>query len=175
MAIPSSRLLLAGLLCGLPLIGADPCDVVLNASKKVPLTPVHLYMTETSVGRATPRESEMIYTGGANGPVYLKMNGKWQKSPISAAELTKTRDEAAESVKHSCRYLRDEAVNGEPASVYETHSDSDDVKIDSKMWISKSRNQPLRYEMDMDSGGKMGKSHQSVRYDYNAVTAPHLQ
>ena len=34
------------------------------------------------------------------------------------------------------------------------------------MWISKTRRLALREELDMDTGAKSGKSHHSVRYEY---------
>ena len=56
---------------------------------------------------------------------------------------------------------------------YRTHDRQDeDTTIDTQMWISSSRGLPLRQIIDMDVGGKMGKSHQEIGFDYADVTPP---
>ena len=40
------------------------------------------------------------------------------------------------------------------------------------MWISKATGLPLREEMDTDTGGVIGKSHRSMRYEYSDVKPP---
>ncbi len=47
-------------------------------------------------------------------------------------------------MQHTCQYLRDESVNGEAASVYKVHSESEVAKIAFTIWISKSKALPLR-------------------------------
>jgi hypothetical protein len=66
--------------------------------------------------------------------------------------------------------LRDEAVNGEAAEVYSAHGENEGITSDSLVWISKSKNQILREEEDIDESGT--KFHESVRYEYTHVAAP---
>ena len=85
----------------------------------------------------------------------------------------KQQEENERTVKAlSCRYLRDEAVNGEPAAVYVEHSEPEGATSDATTWVSKSRGLPLRLESDIDAGGKMGKSHRSIRFEYSNVQPP---
>ncbi|MEO6922322.1 MAG: hypothetical protein ABI142_00715, partial [Bryocella sp.] len=82
------------------------------------------------------------------------------------------RQEATKDAKSfDCQHLRDEAVNGEAAAVYSMSSISDDGDhSEGQIWISTSRNLPLKSEMDVGSGAE--KRHTSIRYDYNNVQAP---
>jgi len=156
-----------------PARAADTCETIAAAAGKIWSLPVHIYMTETAAYRKNqPKTSESIYTGGADGAIYVLVNGKWTRSPVTTGQLKAGQDDAREKAGQSCRYLRDEAVNGEAASVYSTHHDGDGFKSDVTIWISKSRNVPLRSESDMDVGGAAGKSHTSMRYDYSNVQAP---
>ncbi len=131
------------------------------------------YSNQTFSFRAIPaRSSESIYVGGA---VYVMVRGKWTRSRVTIAQLKSAQDEGKDTPKPACRYLRDEAVDGEPAAVYATHREGDGYKSDVTLWISKSRNVPLRSESDMDTGvagNSNGKSHTSMRYDYKNVQPP---
>ncbi|HEX5227461.1 MAG TPA: hypothetical protein VFW44_07105 [Bryobacteraceae bacterium] len=153
---------------------ADTCDTIAVASEKVWQIPVHIYSTQTFSSRAIPtRSSESIYVGGA---VYVMVRGKWTRSRITIAQLKESQDEGKKDTpKPACRYLREESVNGEPAAVYATHGEGDGYKSDLTLWISKSRNVPLRSESDMDTGvagSSDGKSHASMRYEYANVQPP---
>jgi hypothetical protein len=74
----------------------------------------------------------------------------------------------------SCHVVRDEIVNGESATVYSAHSETQLGIHDSQVWISKSKGVLLRQEMDTQLAGKSGKSHVSLRIDYNNVQAPKM-
>src|SRR5579872_2708256 len=170
----SSALLVALVPCGaLTARATETCQTIEEASGKIWSLPVHLYTTETAAYRnKQPKTSESIYTGGANGAIYVLVNGKWTRSRITTSQLKAARDEARKTPKQTCRYVRDETVNGEPAAVYSTHAETEDYKTDINVWISKSRNVPLRSESDMDLGGSNGKSHTTTRFDYSNVQPP---
>ena len=72
----------------------------------------------------------------------------------------------------TCSAVREESVNGENAMLYSVHQGTDDATIDSQIWISKSRGVPLKTDIEMDVGGKLGKSHRIMRYEYTNVQAP---
>ena len=157
-----------------PLRAADTCETIAAAAGKIWEVPVHIYSNQTfSFGAIPARSSESIYIGGA---VYVTVRGKWTRSRVTIAELKSAQDEGKKDTnKPTCRYLRDEAVDGEPAAVYATHKEGDDFKTDVTVWISKSRNVPLRSEIDADTGvagNSSGKSHSSVRYEYKNVEPP---
>jgi hypothetical protein len=79
----------------------------------------------------------------------------------------------AQNSKTTCRYLRDEAVEGEMAAVDSTHAERRDLKIksDGELWISKTKGLTLRQEEDVDAGEGVKDSH-STRYDYSNVKPP---
>lgn len=162
-----------------PLKAQSGCQSVDDAMNKVMTVPTHIYVAMTPVlsNGAKPRPedtsySETIYVGGA---MYSKFRGSWSRSGWTPQQVMKQEQENRQKSKFSCRYLRDESVNGETAVVYSMHSERSDVghiASDDQMWISKSKGLPLRVEGDIDSGGPAGKHHHSVRYEYANVQPP---
>ena len=68
--------------------------------------------------------------------------------------------------------VRDEAVGGEPATLFKVHNKSEDA-VDVQIWVSKLRGLPLKQSYDLDvGGGPSGVSHNEIRYEYTNVTAP---
>lgn len=158
-----------GLSAGPAALAVDPsCQPLIHASEKQISTPNHAYMTTTRDGKARTRE--VIFAGDS---IYVMVNGKWNRSPLTPQKMQEMQAENLSRAKSmTCRYLRDESVNGEAAAVYGTQGDSEFGKTESTIWISKSKGLPLRTEMDMSLGGKMGKSHMSARYEYSQVKPP---
>jgi hypothetical protein len=144
---------------------------VLDAVAKQYSTPVHIYMTQVAAFRGgKPRSSESIFAGGT---IYIQARGKWMRSPMSLEKMRRQREENIRNAKSmSCRYLRDEAVDGEAAAVYNSQSETEDTKSSSTLWVSKRTGLPLKNEIDIDTGGGPGKQHDSVRYDYSNVRPP---
>ena len=152
------------------------CQTILDASNKLYSTPFHMYMTQTSPGieNGKPVNSELIFVGGPRR--YVLYDGKWTPSPFSTEDLKELEERNLKNAKNqSCRYLRDEPVNGESAALYTQHSESENGKDDSQVWISKSKGLVLRTETDLDTaGGANGKNHLSIRFEYGNVQAPKL-
>ena len=137
------------------------------------VTSVHLYSTRISaLTRNQPESSEAIYTGGLNGAIYVKTKGRWIRSRMTPDESVKQKDENIRDSKSSCRYLRDEMVNGVPAGVYAIHSENEDSKSDGTIWVAKGKGLPMRDEIDINSGDADSKMHVSTRYDYSNVRPP---
>jgi hypothetical protein len=172
---------------GLWLMGAAPlaaqsgCQLIDDAMNKVMTVPTHIYGAMSSVpsNGTKPRtdeasHSETIYVGGS---VYTKVGGHWSRGDWTPQQVMKQEQENRQKSKYTCRYLRDESVNGETAAVYSMHSERSDVghqTSDGQVWISKSRGLPLRDEVDIESGGPAGKNHYSGRYEYTNVQPPPL-
>jgi len=149
----------------------DTCKVLFDADKKMILTAHHAYQTQTLPTRKDKSEtSESIYGGGLNGAVYIMTKGQWHRSPMGPDAALKQKEENIRNSKSSCRYLRDETVNGESAAVYSMHAENEDSKSDGTVWVGKSKGLPLREEMDFDISP--GKMHHSVRYDYSNIRPP---
>jgi hypothetical protein len=145
-----------------PLAAQDDCKVVLDAMIKMFDTPSHAYITMNISGQ--PQTGESIYAGGV---VYAKYNGKWSAGSTTK-EIKEMSQKNRQNNKTTCRYLKDEPVNGEMAVVYSVHEVSPRSTSDSTNWISKAKGLPLRSDIDM--GG--GKSHISTRYEYDNVKPP---
>ncbi len=147
------------------------CKPVLDALMSVFRTPTHLVTTESGGGRGgEPRVNETIYTAQA---IYVKSRRGWVKSPISPQEMAEQQKKnQAEAKSVTCRALRDETVDGEPAAVYSSHSESDGTTSDAVVWISKKSGLLLKEELDLDVGDVGGKTHHSTRFDYRDVRPP---
>ncbi len=166
-------LIIAGILVAGSALAADStCKYLADANSKIYTIPTHMFMTETaSYTGGKAQSSELIYL---NNKTYFQVNEKWSVSPATPEKMQEIRKESeAQNLKMTCRVVRDEAVNGEPSTLYSGHKQDPDEKIDTQIWISKSRGVPLKLETDMDvGGGAAGKSHRSIRYEYKNVQAP---
>jgi hypothetical protein len=159
----------------LPAVAAtDPaCEPMFDAFTKLLQTPNHQYMSQSSETEALKhggkiRTSESISTSDSS---YLKINDEWHKIPITAQDLLKQQEEARRNSKETCHFLNDDQTEGD-AAVYDSHSETNLGKSDLKIWITKATGLPAREEIDLDLGGEAGKTHSSVRFDYDQVEAP---
>jgi hypothetical protein len=171
-AAPAAIALLISLTAGRPARAAtvDPaCKPGIDAMLKQIETPTHVYATEVSAPGRKPEVHESIYSGGA---IYIQLRGQWKRSPISTQEMRKQEEDNVRNAKSmSCRFLRDETVNGESAAVYRAQTVTESMKSDATLWVSKRTGLPLRSENDLGGGGG-GKMHLAIRYDYNNVQPP---
>jgi hypothetical protein len=153
------------------------CQAVDDAMNKVMTVPTHIHTAMSPIlsNGSTPRPSdtihnETIYVGGS---AYVRVSGKWSRSEWTPQRIMKQEQENRQQSKYTCRYLRDESVNGEVAAVYSTHSERShpEAKSNGQIWISKSKGLPLRHEMDIDAGEGI-KQHHSTHYEYTDVRPP---
>jgi hypothetical protein len=156
-------------------VRADDCKGLFEAMNKAIVTPTHIYSTVVAgYNKNVPENNEMIYSGGAKGAIYVMVKGKWIRSSMTAADMLAQQEENQRDKKGTCKYVRDELVNGEAAAVYSAHTDDNDSKTEATIWISKSKGVPLKEEVDLDVGGAAGKSHRTMRFDYSNVKPPAL-
>jgi hypothetical protein len=106
----------------------------------------------------------MIYAAGS---MYIKANGKWT-SAGSIEDVVQSEQQSRHNAnsKDTCRLLKEESVNGEAASVYNSHSETPQGTIDLQFWISKANGELLR--QDTNSNGALISS----RYEYSGVKPP---
>jgi hypothetical protein len=150
----------------------DPaCKPLFDAMTHLFNTPSHQYVTQTSTALGgQPQESELINTGGA---MYVLVDGKWHASPITAAQLQEREEANRKSAKvTNCKVIREETIDGVPATVFNSHTETGFGVGDQQIWLSKSTGLPLRETIDMDLGDKAGKSHVEVRVVYAKIEAP---
>ena len=145
------------------------CQVVGDAIVKSFTVPFHFNNTGTAADGKT-RTTEMIYV---NGAIYSQVNGKWFSFPESSGDVKGLMEANRKNLTNaSCHVVRDENVNGESATLYSVHSETERGIHDSQIWISRSKGLLLREETDAQLPGKSGKEHVSLRLDYNNVQAP---
>ncbi len=147
---------------------ADACQPVFDALQKVITTPSHSYTSGIHNGEK-PTEAETIFAGGQK---YIRAHGKWMSLGVISQDVLEQEKENEKNGKSSCQLVRSESVNGESASLYHMQRDTENFKEDSQIWISKATGLPLREEQDIDYGGKIGKWHNSARFEYGNVRAP---
>ncbi|MBV9888820.1 MAG: hypothetical protein JO119_19935 [Acidobacteria bacterium] len=146
----------------------DPaCKAVFDANDKTLDTPNHAYQEQ-----ADPRQksmvSELITVGGER---YLKVNGTWKKSRMTVAQTKAQEEENKKNAKViACKRVGTESVNGQMATVYTEHSETEETKADGKVWISNS-GVILKNEIELDTG-EGTKTHVTIRYEYGDVKAP---
>jgi len=163
-AAPVLGLLLIG---SLPLAAQDDCAPVFAALDKVMTTPTHISSTTTVAGK--PQVTEMLYSGET---AFMKEKGKWILQPISVKQIGTQEQEGRARKRNTCKALKDDTVEGEAAVVYSTLTEGPGERSEGQVTISKKSGLPLRNEIDMERGGKPGKTHYSVRYDYKNVAVP---
>jgi hypothetical protein len=155
------------LIGGAPLAAQGECKIMLDAASKMYAIPNHSYTAMKIDGKDYP--AEMIYAAGA---FYTKLDGKWSLSPLTRKDMEQSSQKNRENSKATCRYVKDEPVAGEMAAVYVMHEDTGKGKVDSQVWISKSKGLLLRQEIDVDVGRSSGKTHTSMRWEYDNVKPP---
>lgn len=146
---------------------ADACQPVFDAITKLVTTPSHSYSTGVIDG--TPRSTETIYV---QGKTYMLAKGKWMLSPATPNDVLKQELENEKQGKSTCQFVRNEFVNGEAAALYSMHRETEIVKEDGQVWISKTNGRALRKEVDVDYGAAIGKGHLSARFEYSNVKSP---
>ncbi|MEP6781276.1 MAG: hypothetical protein ABJC26_15370 [Gemmatimonadaceae bacterium] len=143
------------------------CAAVFTASQKMFTTPNHQYLTRTSAGKT--QKTENLETITVIDAMYIKMNGRWIKSPV--APSARLKDRATTTLKDAtCRRLRDESVSGVAATVYRVHSKTADDTSAGQYWVARSTGLLLRSEVDLAVDGE--KSHSAMRAEFVGVTAP---
>jgi hypothetical protein len=150
----------------LPLTAQDDCKVLEKATadafNKVHNTPTHVYTTTKINGQSF--SSEIIYAAGF---MYVRSNGKWTSGgSIKDMEQSEKQLQHDANSKDVCRQLKEESINGEVASVYNSHSETPKGTIDLQFWISKANGKLLR--QDTTGNGVL----MSSRYDYSGVKPP---
>lgn len=139
------------------------CNPVYDAGIKQMQTPHHVLTNRSAHGNTAASTAETTF---ADGVVYTRLHGQWQRSQMTAAEmLQRAQDKRREeSSDETCRALGDEAVDGETATVYTLHNDAG---ADSRLWVLKANGLLLRQSITLPDGSLVDS-----RYDYTNVAPP---
>lgn len=152
-------------------LAADPaCKPVSDAMVKAAGTPNHTRIHRTTASKSTPSDGETITTADK---MYVKVAGPWHQRPYEPKKEMAERTQGFLEQKLSCKYVGDENVAGESTAMYDTvNKQEDGGTVNSRVWISKSRGLPIKQAIDVDVGGKLGKSHTDIAIDYANVQPP---
>jgi len=149
--------------------GTDSCQPVFAALTKVATTPSHSYTTSAGVNGGTPTEAETMF---ANGQKYIRAHGKWIRLPVTSQDVVEEEKEKQQHGTSTCKFLRNESVNGDAAMLFSVQREYEEVKEDGQMWISRGTGLLLRVEEDFDNRGTKVKDHRSTRFEYEKVQPP---
>jgi hypothetical protein len=147
------------------------CKSVFSAIRLQAKTPNHQYFT---ISGAEPdsnaQTNELINTGSAR---FILAFGKWQKDTESPGEVMRREEKNFKNSNTVCRVLREELVEGTPATVFVEQSQTGPIGSVGMIWIAKSSGLPVREQIDTDAGtGAAGKRHLEIRIVYAGVQAP---
>jgi hypothetical protein len=144
-----------------PLNAQGDCKAILAAGSKMVTSVTHVYSTISRNGKE--HTGEMIFLPGVY--YWRTDNSNWNSAPMSAQEREEILKSKTWTDKLACKYVKDEAVNGEMAGVYSWHDAA--TGGDTQIWISKAKGLPLRQDVD---GAR--QTHMSMRYEYGSVKPP---
>lgn len=168
--------------CGCSHAAGTACDIVAATDIKLLQTPYHSYLAMHvqlaahgamhDVPHALGMDNatqESIFAGGV---IYDKSSdGSWHRSKVTVEAMAPmVRDEQKHTdADHTCRYLRDETVDGQNAAVYEIKSKNNKLigAGTTHMWIAKASGLPLRQRSEVDAN-----TYSELRYEYTNVHAP---
>jgi hypothetical protein len=145
------------------------CKTVFDAIAKQVMTPNHEFMIQTvGADNAKREQREVINTGTAQ---YFLVGGEWHTMKETPKDTLQRERENEASSDVTCRYLRDESVEGVSTTVFSEHSKTETGESNALIWIAKGNAMPVREQVDMDPGNP-GARHLEVRIVYSNVQAP---
>lgn len=140
---------------------ADDCAPVMAATRAAAMKPYSSTITITEKG-GQPRTSHAVMTGAK---MYVQVDGAWHGVPMGTKELLQEIDDNAKTAKTSCVRKGEEAVNGQPATMWSAHVVNKGNTSDNTIWIGRS-GLPLK-SLSLLSGGAVVVS--VMDYDHYAV------
>jgi len=165
-----TRLLLALLL----LVGAlDPATACADDASCKPVMDAMMKQIRTTYREIITLEGkpvqELIHTTTAF--YYQGKDGHWMKMPMTAQDRIDAMHETGATCSN-CKQLRQEMVDGQPATVYAAHEQTalPAQSIDLQIWIATVSGLPLKTEADQEQGGH--KVHSSSLCTYDNVQPP---
>lgn len=158
------------------------CDIVAGTDLKLLQTPYHSYLAMHvqlaahgamhDVPKALGMDHATQETIFAGGVIYDKSSeGPWHRSKVTVEAMAPlVRDEQKHTdADRTCRYIRDETIDGQNAQVYEIKSKNNQLigAGTTHIWIAKASGLPLRQRSEVDAN-----TYSELRYEYTNVQAP---
>jgi hypothetical protein len=155
--------LVLAVLAFVPLMAnAGSCDAVYNAGIKTVQTPHRLFSTNTRNGKAT--SSETVF---ADGVEYYRLDGRWQRSLMTAKEMLAAAEEKLKAQPDTCVVVEDDIAEGQAIAVYQVRNS--EMESESRVRVFKGSGL-----LQGQSAGVVGQSAMETRYEYSDVKAPSL-
>ena len=147
------------------------CKPLFEAMNRLFKTPSHQYLKQTDSRTGDKAvDSEIINTGKA---MYVMVGGKWNNSPITAAQLQEQEEQNRRNAKiTTCRAVREESFDGVTTKLFSAHTETGYGASDEQLWVAKSNGLPLREIIEMDMGDNGGKSRAEIHVVYSGIEAP---
>ena|ERR1700761_1476020 len=142
---------------------ADDCSPLMNAMLSQASKPYNATLT-MSDPTGHNQTSKVIFTGAV---LYTQIQGQWRSMPMTGKELSDQLRDVSKTAKTTCHRGNDEAVNGQPATVYAAHVENQGSISDNKVWISKANGVPLKSDVTIQQG-----PHMTTVFDYSKVAPP---
>ena len=156
-----------GLACGLIAASfgakADDCDAVKSADFAQAKLP-YAGTTITTIPGTPALRSEVVFTGTK---MYFQIGTEWHSTPYTAQQtIDKVTDMWKQAVR-TCHKAGNEAVNGEPVTVFAVHTEFQGAPSDSRVWVSNRSGLALKSEAQMQGGMTA-----ILTYRYDNIQAP---
>jgi len=165
-------------------VSSNPRDDVIKASKKFTEQDSFQATMDGTGSKAIHMEIQYVAPDSyhiKNSPLmeiiiigkstYMKINGKWQKSPASLSDsIPKMRDAFTEEGLKSLgdvEYVGEDSVSGKTALLYRYKGNTlkDETAYDSKLWIGKDNGLPLKIEVEYPNSDLLKQM--TTVYDYD--------
>jgi outer membrane lipoprotein-sorting protein len=115
-------------------------------------------------GDGLPVVSHIVMTGQK---MYMQIRNIWTTKIVTTKDLIDKTNKAALKDEMTCQSSGDEAIGGEPATIYAVETKGPGRLTHSRIWISKANGLPLKTEIRMQGGDIM-----TSVFDYKNVTPP---
>jgi hypothetical protein len=140
---------------------ADDCADLLGALKATAKLTHHQVVKRVGPD-GTTTGGQIIQTSSAR---YAELRGTWHQLPVTTDEMLQKAEKMVVDGKMTCRRTGNESLNGKAAVVYAVHTDTDNTKTDSKVWVEGGQ-RILKSESKSDGGLTTSD------YDYDKVQVP---
>jgi hypothetical protein len=125
---------------------ADDCDAAWAAVRAGMQKP----HSSTIMTRNGDARKNINYSVTTADKVYVEKDRDWYARPWNAAKLIADLDSKLKKTKCTCNRVGEESVDGQPATLYTVHEESEGSVSDNKIWVSDALGVPIKSESHVD-------------------------
>jgi outer membrane lipoprotein-sorting protein len=142
---------------------ADDCDPV-RAATLAGISRPYAATIRTPGGDGLPVVSHVVMTGEK---MYVEVRRNWSSKNVTTKELVDKANKSAAASTLTCRPDGEEAIGGDPATIYSVDTESAGHVSHSRIWISRASGLPLKTENSVGGSDVM-----TSLFDYRNVEPP---